>query len=98
MSLLHPGKCRSTGCNEPADYYVELLRSDKRGDHWTGEFCHDHLIRAIDLKTLELDVRHYMIVIEPLLRAGNDNQRRWLERRSRKEKARLKRQLLPVTP
>jgi len=53
--LVGPWDCRSGDCDELATYYAEIPGgSENKGKGWDGHFCQAHLLRALELKLLEL--------------------------------------------
>lgn len=59
MSDTEPGICRSNDCGRPATLFLSAGKPSKWGANrygglWHGEFCHEHAMRALDLKVKEL--------------------------------------------
>lgn len=67
MSEEVPGQCRSLGCTERAEFFVELLENNKVARNWSGEFCHIHLVRCLDLKVIELSSLKHTLVVERIV-------------------------------
>lgn len=80
MSEFDPGMCRSLGCDERAEFYVEVLEGMQVQANWNGEFCRPHLVRCMDLKVQELNFTKHTVIIERMVWLDNPTRRRRHER------------------